>query len=257
MADEGHTEALARTLTRGVSELRSGRPDVAEPLLAEVCADSALAEADDLRDVRARALSLWADALLRLGRAERASAPIDEAMHLLRQLGDGAGLDEVRSLRTRLLQAREAEAAQERHRRSAANLRELSLEALRDRFGDRPLALADALIKKANAEAEAGDAQVGLVAVREALQLAQAADSLREWVFARVSLARLEPDQAPEHLEAAWSRAERAGEFNLVSAVARAAEAQGVALPVQVGPDLSRASGDSLADDNDPNSTMG
>jgi len=55
-------------------------------------------------------------------------------------------------------------------------------------------------------------------------------------VLALLALARALPDEASDHLRAAWVVADAAGEFTLVGAIARAAELAGVAVAVLHGP---------------------
>jgi hypothetical protein len=95
-------------------------------------------------------------------------------------------------------------------------------------------------VRKANAELDAGRAESAVEIAGEALRLGAELDDVRTRVLARMTLARARPEDASEQLRLAWSEAERADEFNLVGAVARAAELGGVQLPVQVGPDPGR-----------------
>ena len=100
-----------------------------------------------------------------------------------------------------------------------------------------PQVLADALVKKANAECDDGRLEAALSLAHEALTLATTHGFLREEVFAGIALSRAEPHRAQEHLEAAWRIASAANEHTLVSTIARACEVAGVQLAVQVGPD--------------------
>ena len=233
-------ERVARLLLHGVTALREDRVQEAVEALTGVCADPDLKDASDLADVRARALSLLADACLRAGQVDRADSATREALRILRASGDAAGVAEVQSVWARVTTARQDAASEIRHKDAAERLRGTSLRELRERYGGNPTQLADVLIKKANAEAEDGSAQIGLVAAEEALELGRQSQSIRSEVFALLSIARLAPERAKSALLNAWKCAERANEFNLVGAVARAADAQEIRLPAQVGPDLRR-----------------
>lgn len=232
-----HTEHLARRLLEGIEALRAQRHDEAVEALREVASDPLLAAAADLVDIRARACTLLAQALLGSDALDAALEWLDEAERLFARLDDRDGLAEVRALRrqrTDLLadRARKAQAA-ERLARLAAT----PLDELRARAPSKP-ALMELLVQKANAEVEADRLTDAAAIAGEALELALALDSIRGEVLARMSLARAEPARAAEQLELAWRRAERADEFNLVGAVARAAELAGVELPTLYGPDM-------------------
>lgn len=230
------TEHLARRLLHGVETLRARRFVEACEALLEVASAPDLAAAADLVDVRARATTLLAQAMLGAGDLDAALPWLDEAERLLGGLGDRDGLAEVRALRRQrddalADRARKAQAAER-----LARLAETPLDALRARAPS-PHALLELLVQKANAEVEAGRPDAAAAIAREGLDLALRLDSVRGEVLARLTLARAEPSSAAEQLEQAWRRAERADEFNLVGAVARAAELAGVALPTLHGPD--------------------
>ena len=242
MADPiGSTEShLARRLLEGVRALQEGRPaDAIAPLL-EVAHDAELAAAEELADVRARACSLLAGAQLQVGNLDEAAWAAGQALALLRAVDDTTGHQRVQGVWTAIVEARQLRKSDALNAASAAKLREWSLDDLEDHFGAQPLRLADALIKKANAEAEGGVRDLAVVAAERALVIALDTAAVREEVLARLSLARAAPERAAVQFEAAWRRAERANEFNLVGAVARAAAAAGVELAVQLGPDMTR-----------------
>ena len=237
MADPA--DRLARQLLLGVEHLRAGRMVEACTALTSVTADADLAAADDLRDVRARALTLLSDAQLQTGALEAATASLEEAERLVRALEDPTGLAEIHELSARVRSAHEARRQAQQRQVSATRLREMAVEDLRARLEGQPERLTDALIKKANAHADASDDDIAVTLSRQALSLARNQRSVRLEVLARLSLARADPVQAPEQLHAAWRAADRAGEPTLVTTVARAATAQGVDLPVQAGPELA------------------
>jgi hypothetical protein len=238
--DDAPEVHLAGCLLEGIQALQDARPHDAIGPLDEVARDPDLAATTDLADIRARACSLLADAHLQLGNLDEASWAARAALALLRDLDDAAGRSRVQAIWTGILDLRKQRKANELGQASAAKLRQWSLQALEDRFGHEPLRFADVLIKKANAEIEGGATTMAVGPAERALAIAMAQGAVREEVFARLSLARAVPALAVLHLEAAWRRAERANEFNLVGAVAVAAHAMGLQLAVQDGPDMTR-----------------
>lgn len=246
MADRS-AEVAARLLA-GVEHLKAGRLQDAITELAEVCSDEDLRRADDLRDVRARAMSMLADAHLRAGDVDSAETMAREALALLREVGDANGVRAVQDVWGRVAAARQEAQAAVRREVASARLREMTRSDLGDRFGEGSLRLADALVKKAHAHADVDDTALAEELAHEALALSRSHDSVREEVFARLALARVGYD-ATEQVRGAWERAERADEFNLVSAIASAADSLGVALPVLEGPVLP-------SPDHDPDSLM-
>lgn len=240
MAESDRHQELADRLLEGVAALRADRAaDAVAPLLA-VASDPELAAAGALADIRARACSLLAQALLRTDRPDDASPWIDEALRILRSLEDREGLARVGELRREVLEARQQAATRAQ---GEARSRRLAATPLDDILATvtAPPALLDVLIRKANADADDGRPGDALPIAERALGLADELRDVRGQVLARMSIARAVPDRAAQLLVEAWSVAERAGEPTLVGAVARAAELAGVPLPVQVGPTLGRS----------------
>jgi hypothetical protein len=223
-------------LLAAVAALRAGRPEAALDALVLLFADPAFEAATDLDDAKARAASLRAQALLQLGRPAEAWTWNEQALRLARALGDEAGLAELRAqheeIRSALTVVAQQNAAAEHNRRLAG----LSVDQILLGLGS-GAERADALAKKANAEVDVGRAAEAAVIARRAIEEAVMASVVREEVFARIALARAAPDEAPAQLLAAWRRAERESEFNLVTAVAGACEVLGVRLPSLVGPE--------------------
>jgi hypothetical protein len=227
--------ALAEQLAAGVAALRQQRWSDAEAQLRPVYQDAELAAAADLSDVRARVCSLYAQAALEAGALDEADAACRQALRLLRLLRDKAGLDEVRALQDRvvaaLVERREQEARLAEQRRVAETpTDELLAEATT------PEQRMELLVKRADALGAVQRAAEGVALASEALDLATRHADTRWTVLAHLSLLRLRPSHAQQHLWAAHACAEAASEFNLVSMVARAAELSGTALPVQRGP---------------------
>jgi len=234
MSDD-RSDLLAELLLAGLAHLRAGRAVDAADALRSLLLDPEFATATDVDDVKARAYGLYAQALLGAGAPTEAARACDDALRLARTLGDEAGLTELRALQaeirdgvTTAAKARAAEA-------HAARLAGLTLEQILVGLAS-PAERADALVKKALADLDHGRPGDAEVAARRALTEAIAAERVTEEVHARLALARAARHEASAQLLAAWRRAERADEFNLVGAVARTAELLGVRLPTLVGP---------------------
>lgn len=224
---------LADRLAHGVRALRERRPAEAVDALAPVAADPELAAAEDLRDVRARVLALYAQALLESGRPAEAEPVVRDAIRLVRRLGDKAGLEEVRGLQDRVVKALVEAADQARRREEQARVAATPLDVLLAGATD-DRARAEALVKKAVALADVGDAS-GAALARDALDAATRAADVTWQVFALVALARHEPHAASEHLRSAARVADDADEFNLISVVVEASRTLGVPLPTHPG----------------------
>ena len=241
MSDESapdRSEQLAHRLLEGLNLLRSGENAAAAQAFADVHDAPEIIAAADMTDVRIRALTLHGQAILATGGIESAQKSVMDAMRLARSEGDPHGLHQAQALYKQVLarrdeRSRRAIAASEARRVAAA-----SLDDIRSRLAPRSQPLCDALIKKANAHMDVDQSTIAHPLALEALALAQAQSWLREEVLARLSLARAQPDEAAHQLYEAWRRAERASDFTLVGTVARAADLQGVSLPVQLGPDM-------------------
>lgn len=235
------SQHLAGRLLDGRDHLRALRFHEAVEAITEVVDDPEFAVATDLRDVRLRATTMLAQALLGAGFLDRADARLDRVEAELEGTPEAAeGLPEVRDLRSRVAEARADRQKQSAIADRLARLADVPVEILRTRTAD-PSARLELLIQKANAEVEAGRPDQAVQIGEEALLLARELASVRGEVLARMSLARAAPSRAHEELNLAWSCAERANEFNLVGAVARAADLAGVDLPMLHGPTLARS----------------
>jgi hypothetical protein len=225
-----HTEAIAAALTEGVRALRAGRAAEAVPLLLRVCDDPELAAAADLRDVRARALSLCAEALFLAGRGAEALGRAGAALAAARRLGDIEGIQEIEQLQLRIAAAAPSEDPAPRpSERERETLRRSGLDGVDQLYAGAPPELrADWLLRRATVAAEDRDADLAIAAAERAL--AEGAAVPRVGVLARTLLARLAPDRAPLLLQQALDSARDAGEHTLVGAVVRAAALAGIAL---------------------------
>jgi hypothetical protein len=226
---------VAGWLLAGATALADGRHETAVRELARVVGHAEFMRAEDMLDLRARALSLYGQALLESGRVRDAEAPVLDAMRALRSLDDEDGLREVRALHRKIRDGMAARARDVAAKAALVRLSRVPLDELRASARS-PFALADLLVQRANAEAELGRPAVGISLAEEALQVALGVGDVRLQVLAHLSIARCEPTRAKRELVAALDRADRASEFNMVGAIARAAEVHGVALPEQRGP---------------------
>jgi tetratricopeptide (TPR) repeat protein len=226
---------LAARLARGVQALGSGQHGAARADLQAVWDDAELAAATDLQDVRARVGSLLAQALLACGEPEMADRACRDTLRLLRRLGDKAGMDAVRALQDQAVRRLADHAQAQQNRAEAARVAETPLDDLL-RGQETPEAQAAVFVRKATALLERGTPIPAIPIAERALSLARQ-HALVTWeVFARLVLARAMAERAPEHLRAALDAAAAAGEFNLVSTIARTAEEAGLAMPAELGP---------------------
>jgi tetratricopeptide (TPR) repeat protein len=214
---------LASALRDGVSALRQGRAEQAATLLASVCDHPAFVAAAELLDIRTRALSLCAEALLLSGRPAEALPRAETALQLVRQLGDLEGADEIERLRVRVQRALPGPAAMGGDSGLLAqSLEELELSARR------PIDRAELLVRKATVELEAGHPALAVAAAERALLAAP--QSPRTSVLARLTLARVQPERALQLLREAAEIGREAEDINLVGWVARSAELLGLDL---------------------------
>ena len=229
------SEALAELTLAGIGHLRAGRAEEAIETLRLVAEDPEFAIAPELDDVRARVWSLYAQALLTGNRPAEAVHWSQCSLRIARALGDEAGILEIRHLHEQIREAISVGAKESAAREHNLRLSGLTVEQVIAGISS-PVEQADALIKKANADLDAGKTEQAAQIAARALEIATSVGSVREEVFAGIVLARIHPTEAASFLTAAWRRAERADEFNLVGTVARAAELACVRLPTLLGP---------------------
>ncbi len=234
------TQELAAELAAGIRALERGEAAEALRHLEAVVASEALAAAEDLQDIRARALSLHAQAALAVGELATADGSVIEALRLLRGLGDERGRQQVRALQGEIVGAiarERADAAQRAQERVvAATPVGVLLRGLTD-----PAARAEAFVKKSQAELAAGDAPHARELADLGLRAALSTDDVRHEVVARLALARAaasagDAETATREVRAAWRRAERASEPQLTGMAGRTARHLSVSLPVLRGP---------------------
>ncbi len=233
-------EALATALQRGLAAMRSGDPAAAAPYFRQVCTDPEMIAADDLADVRARAASVLAAALLAIDAVDEASFWCDEALRLARATDDASGVAELRDLASDIAAARHGRDTRQQllaeGRALAARPLEELLAATRS-----PLERADVLQARANAELIAERPSEARRRAEEAIDIAQQAggdDALRIITSARITIARAYPAEAHDALQRAWQDAADAGEHNLITAIARAAHDLGATIGVLTGPEV-------------------
>lgn len=206
---EPESARLGAKLAEGLAALKAGRPADAVPLLAEVC--DGLRDAPDLKDIRARALSLLAQALLGTGRPAEALTPADAALRLAHEVQDPEGVTEIEALR--------------------AQLAEAATKVPASRPPARPIGEREALLHDAGIHLDAGRADEAVRLATRALRLAEEAGNVRIQVLARLVLARAAPEGAVAELQAAHALADANDDFTLVGTIARTATLLGVRLP--------------------------
>lgn len=230
---------LPARITSGVEALRAARWHDAVTALSPVVGDPDLAAADELRDVRARVLSLYAQACVEAGALEPADRACRDALRLLRALGDKPGIDTVRALQDRVVQALAREREQAARREEMARVAATPIDTLLA-GATTDAARTETLLRKAHAHADTDTGALGAPLATEAIDLADRLADTRLQVLARLARARCAPDHALSDLVQARDIADAAGEFNLIATIARAAEVAGVDLPREEGPHAPR-----------------
>lgn len=219
---------LALVLSDGVTALREGDTARAVELLGVVAEDAALAEASDLRDVRLRVLTLYAQALLDAGQASRARHPLQHARDLATTLGDPEASTAIAELEERIGTALSERFAAQARSRTLRALAERDIDdLLAEAPDDRHLAV---LVERASAALEVDRPDEARRLAERTLHGATARDDLRHQVLALLVLARATPGQASAHLEEARRRCDDADAFDLLAFVVQAADQAGVRL---------------------------
>lgn len=177
----------------------------------------------------ARVAAWTAQALEGLGRLEEAERQAALATRLAKKAGEAAGVEASRGLHQRILGALAAAKALAQERAADAALAGHADEALVARAEDDAGAAA-LLLRKGNTLADRGAHAAAAASARTGLARAERAGAPRERVLLLLLLARVEPASAAAHVHAAHEVADAAGDWNLVTAVAKAAKAAGVKL---------------------------
>ncbi|MDP2316122.1 MAG: hypothetical protein Q8P41_24710 [Pseudomonadota bacterium] len=201
---------------------------------AAIAAAEAL-RAPDRPALEARGAAYRAQALRELGRIDEAERAAASAVQLAKKAGDVDGVAQLRALHASILAGLAATRAAAQERARDATLADMPDDALIE--GVEGAERAAALVRKAGALADAVVAghttrrDECLAVTTRAIAEARVAGSAREEVLALLCAARVAPDPAvPIH--AAHAVADATSDQNLVTAVARAARAAGVALPL-------------------------
>jgi tetratricopeptide (TPR) repeat protein len=192
-----------------------------------------LAALDGLRaptrpGLEARAAAYRAQALRSLGRLDEAERAAADAVQLARRADDPAGVEQLRVLHASILAGLAATRAATVERTRDAVLADTSDDVLL--AGCTGAERAAALVRKAGALTDAGRLAEALACAARARAEAQAAGSPREEVLGWLCAVRAAPDDAHALLASAHAVADAANDANLVTAVAQAARAAGVAL---------------------------
>jgi tetratricopeptide (TPR) repeat protein len=216
-------EELAQHLLQGAAKLNEGHVAEATALLKVVATDPDLQHASDLTDVRARACSLYAQALLGMDDVEEAEAWIQEALRITRPLGDMDGLRVLRGLHSEIMQRKKERQTQaDEHVRSIA-LAEMPVHEIVANARS-PYELAQRLVERAQAAVEVGRLEEALSIAQQAQSVAVEHQMTRERVLAHIILARVEPHKAQEILEAALAVARQDHEVQLIALIAKTAK---------------------------------
>lgn len=215
---------LAQRLAQGVEALRQGAFARAAELLCEVCDDPSFIAAGDLMDIRSRASSLCAEALLLAGRPSQASPRADAALALARSLGDIEGINEIENLQNRI---RTANITQQT-KTSAGSSQTRTISPPSPKVAPQPhdLAQAEHLLEQSSAQIESGQIDGARQAAERALVLADGHP--RVAVLGRLLVARAAPAHATVLLSEAAEIAREASEPTLLGLVIRTAQLLGV-----------------------------
>lgn len=214
---------LPETLAQGVQAVRNGRFAEGAALLRTVVEEPSFIEHPELQDLRARACSLLAQALLatdELGPADRFAR---QAVEILEELEDKQGLAEVEALRRDILssaveQRRVADQRARRARLLAVPIDELIADAADDAEASRML------MERATAEHDAGNSSAAAVLANRARNLADESGSVKEQVLTRLLVAQVDAEQRLAALRGAYHIALAADQTALIGGVARTAE---------------------------------
>lgn len=228
--------SLPDALAAGVAALKGGRAAEAVVHLRPVYEDTQLAEAEDLRDIYARVCSLYAQACLDHGEVTEADQAVRKAVRWTRLLRDRAGLEAVRTLQDKVVARLVQDQQQAQRRIEEERMAATPLEDLITPLSD-PKEIATTMVKKALAEVDYGDPTRAEHIATDALSRFEAIGDVHGQVTALIALSRACPSRALDTLVDGLDRADRAGEFNLVSTIARAAEVAGVTLPAHQLPE--------------------
>ncbi|TNE87484.1 MAG: hypothetical protein EP330_18650 [Deltaproteobacteria bacterium] len=218
---------LAERLAEGVAALRDGRPAEAATALREVVDDPDFQEHPELADVRARAASLLAQALLATDEVGPADRYARMALDALDAFPDPEGKAQIDGLRKEIMGRalelrRKSDQKTRRQRLLALPVDELLAAAADDAEKAR------LLIERATAESEAERIPQAIRLANQARHLADEAHALKEQVLTRLLVAQLDEAQRLPALRSAYQLALAAGETGLITGVARTAEQVGV-----------------------------
>ena len=225
---------LADTLAKGVQAVRDGRFSDGIPLLKTVVEDPEFRAHPELQDLRARACSLLAQALLATEDPGPADRFARQAVDILEEAGDTVGLAEVEGLRREILACavENRRVADQRARR--ARLREVPIDELVSAASDSAEA-ARMLMERSMAEHEAGESSAAIGLANRARNLADDHGSVKEQVLTRLLVAQVDSHQRVAALRSAYHLALTADQTGLIAGVARTAEQLDVPLSMVDG----------------------
>lgn len=219
--------SLADRLAEGVGALREGRNAEAVSALQEVVDDPQFRGSEELLDVRARATSLLAQALLAVDEVGPADRYARQALDVLERLADPEGKAQVTALRQEIMGRaltlrKESEQRARRSRLLALPVAELLAST------QIPQERANLLIERASAAAETGDLDMARDLAHQARHMADESNALKERVLSRLLVAQVDPETRVAALRAAYRLALAADEPGLITGIAQTAEQVGV-----------------------------
>jgi hypothetical protein len=194
-----------------------------------VTGDPEFAADPTLTDIRARAWSLQAQALLACDQPRKARQCAREAHRLASALDDTQGLAAVQALKQTIDQALSAKLAHDPASAAVQQAAATPLATLLSGVND-PAAQRQVLLTKASAELQSERPDAAAQLAHQVLALAKDAGHPRDQVLALLTLARAAPDQAVAWVTKAHRCADAASDPNLITAVVRAASLAGVEL---------------------------
>lgn len=219
--------SLAELLGEGVEALRDGRPTEAAAALRQVVDNPDFQAHPELADVRARAASLLAQALLETDEVGPADRYARLALDALESFPDPAGTAQIEALRREIMGRalelrRETDQKARRERLRKVSIPDLLKAAAND------VEAARMLIERATADHEAGETETAARLASRARNLADGAGELKEQVLTRLLLAQVDPGQRLAALKSAYQLALTADEPGLITGVARTADQVGI-----------------------------
>ena len=227
---------LAQSLQKAIKFLREGNAKDAIEALEYVLHNDEFAQAEDLVDIRARTLSLYAQALLDENRFADSRKAAELAMELVKGLDDTTGEKQIRQLLRDI---------------SAKHLGALKMAGHIRRQKSAPQKTIQSLVEQAGTESGLSE-MISQAALKLRIGRREDAQKLAEHiltldgvtekdrVIALLLLTHTNPSACDEYLEKAWAIADEANDFNLLQAIAKTAEEFNHPIAVIDGPQMNK-----------------